>query len=614
VSGFAALVRAEGAFPEERLVRQMANRLAFRGPDETHVWTQPGAAFCFTLLRTGPAPQSKTQPCSLDGRVWLLGDVRLDGRNDLRRKLQQSGATIPTSATDEQLILHSWQLWGEDGLSNLLGDFSFALWHPETRRLLCVRDLLGLRPFFYALDGGWLYFSNTLHVLRLVPTLSSALDPEFIGDFLLQGSCSDPTRTAFSNISRLPGGHFLRYSSDGVEVRRYKSLPIEEPLWLKRPEEYVERFRTLLGGAVGDRLPRGPTAILMSGGLDSTSVAAMANNLAQELGTSGSVRAYTVDYTPLFEDQEGYYASLAAKHLGIAIEPFSGAGCLPYEGWDDLMPLMAEPSNEPFLLLNQQQYHRVQTHTRVALSGLGGDDLLTGQAWPYLIYLLRHSRFGTIGKSFGAYLLKHRRIPPLLGGFHTRFRQWMSRPDPMEEYPRWLESDFEKRLCLREKWLELQRPRKSAHPLYPLGYAGLTSHYWSGVFEGEDSASTGIPVELRAPLLDERVLRYLLRVPPVPWCAHKDLLRKTMRGLLPEKIRLRPKTPLLGDPLALHAERGDWSPEPLQEPARELREFVNWEQLRATLASAAVSTLWTHLCGLSLDYWFKGIENERWIR
>jgi len=614
MSGFAGIVCTGGTTPDPRLLERMAERLAFRGPDATQIWSRAGAGFCFTLLRTGPAPQSSEQPCTLDGRVWLLGDVRLDGREDLRRQLEQSDESITAEVTDEELVLRAWRQRGEESLADFLGDFAFALWDAEARRLLCVRDLLGLRPFYYSQAGERLYFSNTLDVLRLVPDLSSALDPVFIGDFLLQDSCADPVRTAFRDISRLPGGHFLRYSKHAVEVCRYTSLPVEDPLWLKRPAEYVERFRTLLETAVRDRLPRGPAAILMSGGLDSTSIAAIANKLAPGLGAPGSLRAYTIDYRPLFEDEEGYYASLAAEHLGIPIEVFSGAACVPYEGWDNLGALMAEPCNEPFLLVNPQQYRRVQAHARVALSGLGGDDLLTGQAWPYLLYLLRRSRFGTIGGSFGGYFLKHGRIPPLLGGFRTRFRQLVSRPDPMAEYPPWLDPDFEKRLRLREKWLELQRPRMSSHPLYPLGYAGLTSHYWSGVFETEDAASTGVPVEQRAPLLDQRVLRYLLRVPPVPWCVHKDLLRQTMRGLLPEKIRLRPKTPLLGDPLKLHVERGAWNPDPLPKLAAELREFVNWEQLRAILATSASSALWINLRPVSLCYWLKAVANEERIR
>ncbi len=115
---------------------------------------------------------------------------------------------------------------------------------------------------------------------------------------------------------------------------------------------------------------------------------------------------------------------------------------------------------------------------------------------------------------------------------------------------------------------------------------------------------------MRAPLLDQRVLRYLLRLPPVPWCMHKELLRQTMRGLLPERIRLRPKVPLLGDPLRIYAESGSWNPLGLSEPVAETRMFVDWEQLGATLVSAPSCDAWADLRPVSLNYWLKAVEKE----
>src|SRR5690349_18547340 len=95
MSGFAGIVSAGGETPDPRLLKRMAAQLAFRGPDSTQTWSQGVAGFCFTLLRTGPAPQASDQPCTLDGRVWLLGDVRLDGRDDLIRQLEQAGQLLP---------------------------------------------------------------------------------------------------------------------------------------------------------------------------------------------------------------------------------------------------------------------------------------------------------------------------------------------------------------------------------------------------------------------------------------------------------------------------------------------------------------------------------------
>jgi asparagine synthase (glutamine-hydrolysing) len=190
----------------------------------------------------------------------------------------------------------------------------------------------------------------------------------------------------------------------------------------------------------------------------------------------------------------------------------------------------------------------------------------------------------------------------------------MGRTDPLTAFPQWLEPHFAERHNLRGRWRELQESRKKGHPLHPIALACLSSRFWSSVFESEDAGWTGVPVELRAPLLDQRLLRFLLRVPPVPWCMEKALLREAMRGILPEEVRARPKTPLLGDFIKHFIESKKWSPLPLPEPTAELRKFVDWERLSTTLATAAGSTLWVGLRPVSLCYWLKGVVNEERIR
>jgi asparagine synthase (glutamine-hydrolysing) len=614
MSGFAGIVCTGGATPDPRFLEHMATRLTFRGPDAKQIWLRAGAGFCFTLLRTGPAPQSSEQPCTLDGRVWLLGDVRLDGREDLRRQLEQSNESIAAEVTDEELVLRAWRRWGKDGLAKLSGDLSFALWDETERRLWCIRDLMGARPFFYAQSADGFYFSNTLEAFRQAPGVSSELDPQFIGDFLMEESCQDGARTVYRDIQRLLPGHALVYSDGELCVRCYTNFSVEEPLRLKRPEEYVEGFRELLEKAVRDRLPHRPCGVFLSGGLDSTSVAAVACKIAKKDEASGPLRAYTIDCRPMFNDEEGFLASLVAKYLGIDIEILLAASCPPYDGWEDSLVRTPEPCHDPFLSLSQRQYRQVQAHARVVLSGYGGDDILTGQAWPYLTYLFRRRAFGTMFSAFGRYILKFGRIPPLRGGFRTRLQRWMGRTNPLTEFPQWLEPGFVERYNLPGRWRELQESAMPGHPLHPNALAGLSSKFWSSVFESEDAGWTGVPVELRAPLLDQRLLRFLLRVPPVPWCMEKELLRKAMHGMLPEAVRLRPKTPLLGDAIKYFIESKRWTPIPLPDPPADLRTFVDWERLGTTLAIASGSTLWVGLRPVSLCYWLKGVVNDEWIR
>lgn len=614
MSGFAGMVSLDGAPPDTRLLERMAEKLAFRGPDGTHITKKPEAGFCFTFLRTGPAPQCPSQPCSLDGRVWLLGDVRLDGRDDLRRKLEQHGDEFGSdvSVTDEELVLRAWRCWGEEGLPDLIGDYAFALWDTEARRLWCARDLMGARPFFYAQAGGWFYFSNTLGAIRCAPDVSRELDHRFIGDFLLQGSCADAARTAFRDIARLPAGHLLRHSHDETNILRLVSLPHGEPLSLKREEQYVELFRDLLIQAVADRLPEDSAAIYMSGGLDSTSVAALAVACARQCTQPSSLHAYCVDCKPLFDDDEGRLAALVAQRLSLPITIWSQSSCLPFKGWDGGR-FTPEPSQEPYLPSYLEQSRCVSRRSRVVLTGYGGDGILTGQSWPYLLYLARGRRFATIGKIFGKYFVKHGRIPPLRGGFRARLHPFR-RTDVMADYPEWLSPDFEMEMRLRERWCELMMPAEKTHPWYPDAHALLNGGYWPEILEREDAEWSNAPLESRAPLLDRRLIDFLLRVPPVPLCIDKELLRRAMAGLLPEEVRSRPKVPLAGDPLALQVRNGSWRPLPLPQPTPAIRSFVDWGRLSEILEHTSGDSWWRDLRPRLLHHWLQGIEKQAGIQ
>jgi asparagine synthase (glutamine-hydrolysing) len=614
MSGFAGIVTADGRTQDAKLIERMAERLTFRGADATQVWTRPGAGFCFTLLRTGPSPQAATQPYSLDGQVWLLGDVRLDAREDLLRKLEQHGEKASADVTNEELILRAWRQWADKSFEVLVGDFAFAIWDAEASQLWCVRDLMGARPFFYAHSAGQFVFSNTLEVVRIAPHVSAKLDLHFIGDFLLQSWCPDAERTAFLDIRRLPAGNALKYSEGEVSVRRFATLPIEEPLFLERREDYVEEFRGHLEQAVRDRLPAGPAACFMSGGLDSTSVAAIACKVQTARGSRDSLCAYTVDYTPLFQDEEGAYATMVAQHIGIPIDILAGASTRPFSGWEEALLRTPEPCAEPFFALHVEHYRQVAERARVVLSGDGGDDVMTGRAWPYLVYLLKRGRVDTMAAAFGGYALRHGKLPPLRAGIRTRLRRWMGRKEEELGYPGWLEPAFERDLHLRARWLELQQPAKAMHPLHPEGYAALTGAFWPSVFESEDAGWTGLPVEARAPLLDQRLLRFLLRVPPVPWCMNKELLRTAMHGLLPEEVRVRKKTPLQGDPLLLHAEKNGWTAVLSDRACERLSNFVNCKMLSATSRPALGLSLWADLRPIALDYWLKSVENRQRIK
>jgi len=310
VSGFAGIIRLESGVEstevDSRAIEQMARAIAFRGPDALQQTLQPGASFAFSLLTTGPTPQESSQPCTLDGETWFLGEARCDGREELKRQLEQLGLQIADRTTSEQFVLHAFSKFGESGLPELHGDFSFALWNPRQRKIIAYRDLTGQRPFFYSSQSGVLVFSNTMQAVLSTSSASRELDEEFIADFLLGYPYRNPSRTVYRDIRRLPPGHVLEFSMTGFSVRRIANTPVEDVLVLKHDEEYVEEFRRLFTQAVRDQLPPIDTTILLSGGLDSTTLAACAVALRKQTtpGSDLSLRALSVDSRPVVKDTE----------------------------------------------------------------------------------------------------------------------------------------------------------------------------------------------------------------------------------------------------------------------------------------------------------------------
>jgi asparagine synthase (glutamine-hydrolysing) len=605
MSGFFGVVR-DNTEPFDPAIFQIhARRLSSRGPGTITTWTKSEAGLCFVATHTAGGTPVEAQPVSLNSREWVVGDIHMHGKKELAAQLSLSCIELQNNS-DSAFLLQAWQKWGPKCLPRILGDYSFALWDATEETLWCARDFVGARPFFYAMADGVFYFSNTLRTLRGLPGISSELDPVFIGDFLLAGYCADLSRTVYRDIHRLPPAHRLKHHRGRVEVERFLALPIEEPLYLKRPDEYLEAYLELLQQAVADRLPRQLTALYLSGGLDSASVCAMAVELRQKQAGADALKAFTVSWRELFDDPEPPFAALTAKHLGLAHEIIQDSDVLPLE-----TPFPTpEPWAELFGGRVQKQSAVIAQYSRVVLSGNGGDDVLTGQAWPFLRNLVERRQWVQIIRSFGSFMLSHGSFPPLRGGFRSRLRRFFRRKDPSEQFPNWFTPEFERKVNLRQRFRALNRPVAHEHPVHTGAYAALQSGYWSGLLEDEDAGWTGAALESRAPLLDLRMLRFLFRLPPVPWCVHKELSRKALRNHLPEAILQRPKTVLARDPLeAVQMVRG-WRPKYPEKPSDPIQSFVNWSSWHETINPAKGSISWDNLYPLALEYWLKDIENE----
>jgi asparagine synthase (glutamine-hydrolysing) len=506
------------------------------------------------MLQTTHEARAENQPASLDGRFWIVADARIDCREDLTTELRRSGREVGANAPDPELILHAYAAWGTPCVEHLRGDFSFAIWDAAKKELFCARDHFGIKPFYYAQVGDVFIFSNTLNCIRMHPLVSGELNDAAIGDFLLFGLNYDNATTTFRDIQRLPPAHSLTFSPNGIKIRHYWTPPTDGRIRYSKPEEYIENLQSLLQAAVADRLRTDLVGILLSGGLDSSSVAAMAKEVSATNDRRTDIRGYTHVYESLIPDNDGEYANETAKFLGVPIRLIPMDQVQLFERWDDPELGLPEPISNPLVAGIFDSYRIASTDCRVVLSGEGGDDLMNFQMWPYVEDLRRNGEWQRLLTEMANYIWVR---PFPWRGIRVRALRLAGKDPDRPVFPNWLTAEFARRANLGARWKEGCELPKSGirHPIHPKGYASLALPQWTLMFEQENAGVTHWPVETRYPLLDLRIVNYLLALPMFPWFFQKMLLREAMEGRLPERVRMRPKTPLQGDPLCEQVRR-----------------------------------------------------------
>lgn len=616
MSGFVGIVHLDGMPVDRGVLQHLVDGLTARGPDAQAVWIEGAIGLGHTLLRTTKEARGEQQPCSLDGHTWIVAHARLDDRERLVSVLaaREPAAGDLAGRPDCELILRAYGAWGERCVDHLLGDFAFAIWDGARRTLFCARDHHGMRLFYYALVGRCLLFSNTLTCLRRHPLVRACLNEQAVGDFLLFSVNYDPATTFFKDVARLPGGHLLRVVDGRVQQRRYWTLPVQELSRHRRPEEYLEQFRQLLQQAVADRLRLRDVSLLMSGGLDSTSLAAAAREGADQRGQAVQLRALTGVFSRMVADQEEQFAAAVASALGVRLELLRFTLDMIAGVWK--RPDQQPPEPQALILTLGTVFRQAQAEVdRVLLFGHGSDHALR---WSSNAGALLQTQ--PPWEVLAGYVQTRRmldQLPPLSLGLGLR-KRLARRRDPRLDgtwlpgmlhpirYPSWLHAGFERTLALPERWQQVVQgarpriasPRADAYWFYNSPHEGALR-------EWVDPSISGALTEVRLPFLDLRLLQFLLALPPLPWCYDKGVIRLAMRERLPDVVLQRSKTSLPQNPFFMLLANES---EPLQRVAAmpELQPYV--DPARLLQAGAAGDAAWQaplSLRLLSLGYWLR---------
>lgn len=595
MGAFAAILNTDGAPVNERLLRTVLDVAPFDAA-KTTAWTADSVGFGSApfLSRHHHAAMLRNR----GDRLTIVMDGRLDDRDAVIRHLEADLDRPFATASDDELVLAAYERWGTDCPSRLLGDFSFCIWDAERRRLVCARDHFGVKPFYFARVGPALVISNVLRSLRRYPGISMRLDDLAVGDVFLFGLAMDPSRTMFADVSRLPPAHVLVSSGSGLhQVQRYWTFEPPATRHYRDQTEPVEEFAAALRRAVADRVRSGPIGILMSGGLDSTSVGAMA---ADVLGHAAprSLRAFTGIYETVPTDEERQYSSLVAAKLNIRIDHVPLDGYALFDRWDngDLPP---EPTTEPMTATTADLLARAAEHGASVLTGDGGDPLLLPST---LVSQIGNVPFPRLMAGLWTSLRAQAR-PPI--GLRSSLRRAMQPRGG--NVPSWLAEPLLQSFDARARCAEIAARRSADHGPRSAAVNSLTDPWWPSTFESYDPGATARPVEMRYPFFDLRVASVALGLPSFPFCVNKQVLRRAMQGRLPNDVVRRPKTPLAVLPEAFHSKWSFASAVQTLASAPDVERYVNIQKFEADVRPEYLFTDRARgtLAAVSLAVWLR---------
>ncbi len=550
--GVVGLFNYDGGRPVDRaLCQRMMDAVAHRGPDDEGAYFHDGAGLALGHRRLSIIDlEGGHQPMgNEDGTVQIVFNGEIYNFPDLRAELEGLGHEFRTRS-DTEVVVQAWEEWGLDALPRLNGMFAFALWDARRRQLVLARDVFGVKPLYYRDDGRSLAFGSEVKALLLHPTCEREVDPRALLAFLFFTYVPSPA-TAFRGIHKLPPGHALVCTSAGARTIRF-SRPPAAPLRDVREPELVEELRERILAAVKRQMISDvPVGAMLSGGIDSSTVATLMTTLAGH-----PIDTFTVGFDGDFEYNELEAARVVARRIGsrhheLVLSPDEYAAFLPRSIWHLEEPV-ATASTLAFFRVSQLARETV----KVVLAGQGADEPFAGYH--------RH-----LGEHLGGL---YRLIPaPIRHGLLAPLVQRLPRNERMKRAVRSL-GEADPRLRLREVYStvdlallrRLLRPEvfpepddveegvipvfqadvADRDPLSQMLYVDARVPLADNLLLYGDKMSMAASLEARVPFLDLELMEFVERLPPslkIRGRRQKYILKKAVSRWLPEGVVRRRK-------------------------------------------------------------------------
>jgi asparagine synthase (glutamine-hydrolysing) len=546
--GIAGIVHAHSSHPVAgEQLRRMCDAMIHRGPDDFGQYVDGHAGIAMRRLSIIDLATGRQPIANEDGTIWVVLNGEIYNYRQLRKDLEGRGHRFRTTS-DTEVIIHLFEERGEECVQELRGMFAFAIWDSRRRVLMLARDRLGIKPLYYSELPEGLAFASELKALLAHPGVPREVEPEALAEYLTH-LCVPGDMSIFKAVRKLPPAHVLTYTRGHVHLTRY---------WMVQPcpdhsrtdEEWTEELRAGLRDAVESHLVADvPVGAFLSGGLDSGAMVALMAQASPE-----PIRTFTVGFaTPAGRFDERAPAGTVANRYATIHEE-----CLLEPDVSDVLPRIAETFDEPFAdssaIPNWLVCQETRRHVKVALSGLGGDELFGG-----------YERY--VGLQLGE---QYRRVPRLIrrtiaklasrhrdGRLGDRLQRFVGAGElsrtagyrrliaAFADVREILHPDVHGRLDGRaSRYEEVMKELDIRDPLDVGLFSDLYLYLPDDLLTLTDRVSMAHSLEVRVPFLDHHLVELVARMPArlkVRGLQTKRLFRRAVAPWLPKAHLTRPK-------------------------------------------------------------------------
>ena len=551
--GICGILEIDGRLVQRDTLKAMADTLAHRGPDDEgfYVCGRVGLAhrrLSIIDLEGGHQPLSNE-----DGTIWIVFNGEIYNFEELNRRFLGSGHTFKTRS-DTETIVHLYEELGEACFAELRGMFSIALWDGRKKKLVLARDRVGKKPLFYAWDGRRLLFGSEIKALFRAGGLSKDIDLEGLSDYFSYQYVPAP-KTIYRSVRKLQPGHYLVVDRTGIrevqywDIRFDQTRELSESAWC---EALLDEYRAAVKTRLISEVPLGA---FLSGGVDSSSVVTLMNDLQPPVTTCSI--GFTEHAYDEAKDASAFAASLGANHFEHIVRPRVL----------DIISKLAWHYDEPFGDSSAVPTYYVsqlaRQHVTVALSGDGGDENFAGYRRYKLMFreeqvrqrvpeALRRGVIGPLGdlypklgwapRVFRAKNTLQSLARPLIDGYYhgisvcpPAFKGSLLNGDVTKSL-----NGYDSVEVLR---YHFQRAN-SQDPLSCIQYVDMKTYLVDDILTKVDRASMANSLEVRCPLLDHKLMELIAQIPSGLKLHHghgKYIFKKALKSVLPPPVLTRSK-------------------------------------------------------------------------